>query len=307
MGMESPSRWRQMTQTSKDFNSDFPSRNGLAWLVSLMVLVWAFWPTFQGLAHKWATDPGYSHGFLVPLFSAYLLWLRRDGLRSEAPAWGWGMVFLLAGLGLRLLGATFIFFWFDAVALLPCLAAITLSLGGRMMFRAAWPAIAFLFFMIPLPYQMETMLGAPLQTLASRGSTFLLQVLGQPAVRDGNTIMIHDIKLGVVEACSGLRMLVTFFTFSTGVAILSARPLLDRVCIVLSAVPIALITNMLRITATGVMYQTHPQFAQRFFHDWAGWFMMPVCLAMLGAELWILNRLVLEGQGPAPRRKLALT
>lgn len=307
MGMESSSRWRPMTKIPRDFKVDFRSPNALAWIVSLGVLVWAFWPTLQGLAHKWATDPGYSHGVLVPIFSAYLLWLRRDRWQIGSPAWGWGLVALAVGLSLRLLGGTFIFFWFDAVALLPCLAAIVLCLGGRSAFRAAWPAIAFLFFMIPLPYKLETMLGAPLQTLASRGSTFLLQVLGQPAVREGNTIMIHDIKLGVVEACSGLRMLVTFFTFSTGVAMLSGKPALDRICIVLSAVPIALITNILRITATGVMYQTHPQFAQRFFHDWAGWFMMPVCLAMLGAELWILNRLVLEAPGTTPRRKLALT
>jgi exosortase len=167
-------------------------------------------------------------------------------------------------------------------------------LGGRAMLRGACPAILFLFFMIPLPYKLETMLGGPLQTLASRGSTFLLQILGQPAVREGNTIMLNEVRLGVVEACSGLRMLVTFFTFSTGVALLIRKPLLERCCIILSAVPIALVTNVLRITATGVMYQVNQKFAQMFFHDLAGWFMMPVCLLFLGLELWILNRLIIE-------------
>jgi exosortase len=186
------------------------------------------------------------------------------------------------------------------LALLPCLAAVVALFGGKPALRASWPALAFLFFMIPLPYKLEVALGGPLQTLAARGSAFMLQVLGQPAVREGNTIMINDVKLGIVEACSGLRMLVTFFTFSTGVAILIRKPLLERSCIVLSAVPIALITNIMRITATGVMYQVNRNFAQMFFHDLAGWFMMPVCLAFLGLELWILNRMIIETRKARP-------
>jgi exosortase/archaeosortase family protein len=95
-------------------------------------------------------------------------------------------------------------------------------------------------------------------------------------------------------------MLVTFFTFSTGVALLIRKPLLERTCIVLSAIPIALVTNIIRITATGLMYQLNKQFAQMFFHDLAGWFMMPICLAFLGLELWILNRLIIETRQPRP-------
>jgi len=300
--------WRVSMAKDRDWiKIDFSDRSLWTWIIAILALVWSFWPTLQGLAHKWATDPGYSHGILVPLFAGYLLWLRRNQWQIGRPAWGWGLAFVTLGIVARLLGGALIFFWFDAVALLPWLAGIVLLLGGKSAARAAWPAIAFLFFMIPLPYKLETALGSPLQILASRGSTFLLQVMGQPAIREGNTIMIHDIKLGVVEACSGLRMLVTFFTFSTGMALLIHKPLLERFCIVMSAVPIALITNILRITATGVMYQTNPEFAQRFFHDWAGWFMMPVCLAMLGAELWVLNRLILEDPSTGPRRNLALT
>src|SRR5262249_7676336 len=116
--------------------------------------------------------------------------------------------------------------------------------------------------------------------------------------------MLNDIKLGVVEACSGLRMLVTFFTFSTGVAIVIRRPWLEKMCIVLSAIPIALITNIFRITATGLMYQSHRNFAEAFFHDLAGWFMMPVCLILLGIELWMLNRLIVHASPPRARLQL---
>ncbi len=290
-----------MTNTASKNKPAFPA---LAWGVAAMALVWSFWPTLLALTHKWLHDPGYSHGILVPGFALYLLWLRRDQLRTDPPMLVPGVAMLLLAAGLRAVGGTFIFDWFDAIALLPALLGVTMLLGGRAMLRGALPAILFLFFMIPLPYKLETMLGGPLQTLASRGSTFMLQVLGQPAVREGNTIMLNEIRLGVVEACSGLRMLVTFFTFSTAVALLIRKPHLERCCIVLSAVPIALVTNILRITATGVMYQADAKFAQMFFHDLAGWFMMPVCLAFLGVELWILNRLIIEvGQ---PKRSLRL-
>jgi exosortase len=266
----------------------------------LAVAAWTFWPTFQELAQKWFHDADYSHGVLVPFFAAYLLWTRRQQLSFGEPAWGLGLGLLAVVAVLRIASGIFVFAWSDAVALLPCLAGIVALLGGKRALRAAWPAIAFLFFMIPLPYKLEVALGGPLQTLAARGSGFMLQVLGQPAVREGNTIMINDIKLGIVEACSGLRMLVTFFTFSTGVALLIRKPLLERVCIVLSAVPIALVTNIIRITATGIMYQINRDFAQKFFHDLAGWFMMPICLVFLGMELWILNRLIIDSRPARP-------
>jgi exosortase len=273
----------------------------LAALAAVLVVVgWTFWPTIQELTQKWFHDAGYSHGVLVPFFAAYLLWMRREQISFGEPAWGLGLGLLALVAVLRVASGMFVFVWSDAVALLPCLAGIVALLGGKPALRAAWPAITFLFFMIPLPYKLEVALGGPLQTLAARGSAFMLQVLGQPAVREGNTIMINDIKLGIVEACSGLRMLVTFFTFSTGVALLIRKPLLERVCIVLSAVPIALITNIIRITATGIMFQMNRDFAQRFFHDLAGWFMMPICLAFLGLELWILNRLIIETRQARP-------
>ncbi len=294
-----------MTNTDTRIKPALQSPVVLTWAVVVLVAGWSFWPTLNALADKWFHDAGYSHGILVPLFSGYLLWIRRDKLTLGPPA-------ILPALGclaltavLRVIGGTFVFDWFDAIAILPCLAAIVFMLGGRPLFLAAWPAVAFLFFMVPLPYKLETTLGAPLQTLASRGSAFLLQTLGQPAVREGNTIMLNEVKLGIVEACSGLRMLLTFFTFSTGMAILIRKPILEKICIVLSAVPIALITNILRITATGVMYQVNPKFAHAFFHDLAGWFMMPVCLAFLGLELWALNRLVVEA-GPPRRTRLAI-
>jgi exosortase len=297
----------QSATISKPANASLSSSRPVRFcLIALAVVVgWTFWPTIAELCQKWLHDPQYSHGLLVPGFALYLLWTRRSILATNAaPQVAAGLVCLIIGMVCRIISGIFCFDWIDAVALLPCLLGITLLLGGKPALKCAWPAIAFLYFMIPMPYRVETALSAPLQKLATLGSVYLLQTLGQPAIAEGNTIMMNEIKLGVVEACSGMRMLVTFFTFSTGVAIIIRKPWLEKMCIVMSAIPIALVTNILRITATGLMYQNNRAFAQMFFHDLAGWFMMPVCLIFLGVELWMLNRLILQESAPKPRLQL---
>src|SRR5262249_46348892 len=126
-------------------------------------------------------------------------------------------------------------------------------------------------------------------------STFVLQTLGQPALAEGNTILMRDARLNIVEACSGLRMLVSFFTFSTAACLLVKKPLADRLCILFSAIPIALAVNIIRIVSTGYL-QLHVSSETAFHisHDLAGWVMMPLALAFLWVELWILKRLVIE-------------
>src|SRR5262249_40983599 len=210
------------------------------------------------------------------------------GCRLNGPTGpGGGGPVLAAGLGLRLFGTYFHFVWLDPISLLPTLAGLCLLLGGWAAFRWAWPAIGFLAFMIPLPHSAAVALSGQLQRIATIASTFLLQTMGLPALADGNTIRLDDVEIGVVEACSGLRMLVVFFALSTGAALLIRRTLGEKLVLVASAVPIALASNILRITATGVLYQTvNGDIAQAFFHDVAGWLMMPLglCFLWLGVE-----------------------
>src|SRR5262249_22312448 len=111
-------------------------------------LVWAHWTTLCELAARWSSDPQYSHGYLVPLFALFLLWLRRDRLRQTMPSPNWcGLVFLAAGIGLRLTGTYYHYIWVEQISLLPCLAGIFVLLGGWPAWRWSWPAIAFLFYM----------------------------------------------------------------------------------------------------------------------------------------------------------------
>src|SRR5262249_26083261 len=161
-------------------------------------------------------DPQYSHGYLVPVFAVALLFFRRHriGGRISQPSW-WAVPLILLGIGMQLLDAYFYLRWLGQVSLLPILAGICLAVGGRTALRWAWPAIAYLLFMIPLPGRLEGFLADPLQRVATIGSTNILQTLGFFAQSEGNVILLSEEELGVVDACKGLHMLMVFFALST--------------------------------------------------------------------------------------------
>jgi exosortase len=258
------------------------------------VFFWAYWPTLEILAHRWLRDSQYSHGVLVPPFALMLLGLR--GCQLEKITFGfrwWGLPLLALGILLRLIGTYLYFDWLDAASILPCLAGFAVLLGGKQALHWAWPSIAFLVFMIPLPYRFELAAAGPLRRLATLLSTYALQTIGFPAIAEGNVILLGEVKIGVVEACSGLSMLVTFFALATGVTFVIQRVWWEKLVLVLSAVPIAVIVNVIRITVTGTLHETvGHEVANLVFHDLAGWMMMPLALALLWVELKVLSRLM---------------
>jgi len=268
------------------------------------ICLWAYWPTLTTLWQRWSSDPQYSHGYLVPAFAAVMLWLRaaqRNAIKWR-PNW-LGVPILALAFGLRFVADHIYFDWLDAFSLLVCLAGLFALLGGVPALRWSWAAIAFLLFMIPLPYTVEMSLAYPLRTVATHASNYALQTIGLPAVAQQHTIIFNDVRLGVAEACSGLSMLVIFIALSTAFAIVVDRPWLDRLVIVLSAVPVALLANITRITVTGLMHAwVGREIADLVFHDLAGWLMMPFALIVLWLEMWLLRRLFLEAapQGPLP-------
>lgn len=260
------------------------------------LLLWAYWTTLAELAQLWSHDPQYSHGYLVPAFALYLLWQRREKLNGVGLAWdGWGLLLLALGTVLRLAGAFLFLPWLDVASLLPCLAGLCVLFAGRRSLGWSWPALGFLLFMLPLPYRVQIALAQPLQNIATWASTYLLQTLGFPTLAEGNIILLNETRIGVVEACNGLSMLITFFALSAAVAILLPGHWLHRILIVLSAVPIALAANILRILTTAILHETvGAGIANLLFHDLAGWFMMPLALTMMGLEWWLLRRLLVE-------------
>ena len=263
-----------------DRSRSLPLRSLLPLAGLALCLAWVYWPSLTGLASRWG-DAEYSHGYLVPVFSLYLLWSRRGMLPAEPlrPSW-WGLPVLAAGLALRFAGTYAFFDWLAAVALLA---------GGGRALRWSWPAIAFLVFMIPLPHRLETGLAQPLQHIATTASTYALQTLGFAAFAEGNVIRMGEVRIGVVEACSGLSMLIIFFALATAVILVVRRPPLDKALIFASALPIAVAANLIRITVTGVLHKVAgSRLADLVFHDLAGWLMMPLALGLLWVELRLL-------------------
>lgn len=263
--------------------------------VMAAVLCWSYWNTIVSIAQAWER-PQYSHGYIVPMFAAFLLWLRYEPVREASAGERWiGVGILAIGLALRLVTAFFSTVIPEMATLPICLIGVFTMVGGLHMLRWSWPALAFLVFMLPFPDFVERGLLDPLQNLATRMSTFALQTLGFACYSEGNRIQLGDLQMGVVDACSGLRMLTIFFALATAITLVTERPLWERIVIVISAVPIAIVVNVIRITVTGVLYRTTSQkIADAVFHDLAGWVMMPMALGLLYVELQLLSHLWVE-------------
>ena len=271
-----------------------------------LALLWSYWPVLVDVAKRWSTDPTYSHGYLVPLFAGWLLWKRykstsvESGQEEWVGSW-WGIPLLLVGVAMHAGGALLYFDALSEFSFLATLAGLCLCFGGWTFLSIAWPSIGFLIFMLPLPYRVEVALALPLQNLATSASAYLLQMFGLVATAEGNNIGLTDGVLSVVEACNGLGMLVTFFALATAVAIVIDRPWLDKVVIVASAVPVALISNILRITLTGVLFETvGSRVALVIYHDLAGWLMMPLALGLMWVELKMMSRLLVSPPPEVP-------
>jgi exosortase len=261
-------------------------------------LCWSLWPVLAFMQDRWTVDPRYAHGYLVPAFSLALLWLRRDRLKGVTPNPStWGLLLILLGAGFQLLGGFLRHDSVAGVALVPYLAGLCLILGGWGVLRWAWLSIVFLLFMVPLPFRVENALGPPLQEMATNSSTYVLQTLGFMAFSEGFVIQLNDARIGVVEACSGLSMLMTFTALATAAAlVVDGRSLGERLVLVLSSMPVALAANILRITATAILHDTvGGPLADKFYHDLAGWVMIPVALGLYWLEIWVLSRLVSDG------------
>jgi exosortase len=268
----------------------------LAGLVVLLVL--AYWDMFALTSAAW-NEGLYSHGWIVPVFALWLLWVRWEPFGPVPAMERWiGLGLLVLGLSARLLAAEYGMHPVDRLSFLPSILGVFMLVGGFNIVRWAGPALGFLLFMFPLPNKLEVLVHGKLQRLASICSTFVLQTLGVSAFRQGNLISIPGLQepLTIADACSGLRMLTIFCALAVAMVFLIDRPWWDKFVILLSAIPIALAVNIIRITVTGLLYKFVGQdnhFATKLAHDWAGYFMMPLALGFLWLELQILERLTI--------------
>ncbi len=204
---------------------------------------------------------------------------------------------------IRWTGVYFNYNWLEYFSIVPCLAAITLFIGGWRIFLWAWPALVFLFFIVPLPGLLSDFLSDPLQRIGTHVSVFVIQTLGIPAQASGNQIILRDTApLGVEEACSGIKMLMLFFTLCVGAAFIMRKPVWERVLVVISAPPIAILSNVFRITLTAILFEMAHQWpsvmskeiAEKVFHDFAGLLMMPLALLILWGEMVLISKLMIQ-------------
>lgn len=258
------------------------------------VVVWAYIPIWAGLIRTWNGNAQYSHGWLVPFLSVAILYHRRELLSAWIPRPSlWGLPFLAIGIALRLAGGHYYVGTLEEYSLFPTLIGIALCVGGWSALRWSWPAIGFLWFMIPLHGQVANLLSNKLQRFATIASAHLIETSGFAAQTEGNVILLNDVDMGIVEACNGLRMMMTFFALSCAVAIFLNAPWWKKTLIVIGAIPVAMACNVLRIASTGVLHETAGhEFANLVFHDLAGWLMMPLGLGLLWLEVVFLNRLL---------------
>jgi exosortase len=274
-----------------------------ALVATILALCLAYAPNFQWLRLTWTVNPNYSHGWLVIPIALVILWQRLTTPESEPspsaisrPWLGW--CFLAAILAARAFAYERSFQWLETATILPAIACLVWSFGSWPLLRRVWPAIAFLVFMLPLPDLIDNGIALPLQQIAASGSSFLLQLSGLWVIQEGNVINLRTASAGmerldVAAACNGLKMLMTLTATITATIILVPLPTWKRIVLLISIVPIALISNMTRIVSTGFCYYLiEGPTAKEWAHDVSGWLMMPMALVLVGLELGILSWLV---------------
>lgn len=272
-----------------------PWRFVLVGVALAVAFAWAYWPTLVGLVHAWVQEVDYSHGFLVAPIAVLFLWLRRDEVPDLAGGFAWpGLVLIVLSIAMRVGGTLIYLDAIDGWSMLFWIAGVFWLFGGWKLLRWALPAVAFLWFMVPLPYRVEHALSWRLQGVATQMSCWVLQLLGQPALPEGNVISLGDLQFGVEEACSGMRIFLGIFALAFGYLILVRRSWWERGLLIFSVIPVALVANATRIVVTVLLNQyVSGEAAHRFNHDVAGLVMIPFAAALFALVLWYLSKLIL--------------
>jgi exosortase len=270
----------------------------------LEIMVVAYWNTLLQLFSAWK-DPQYSHGWLVPIFTAVFLAIRRQPFTPVPVSNRWAGVAIIAiGLAARTYGALIRNDGIELLSIMPVLFGIFIVAGGWSMMRWAAAPLAFSAFMMPLPDPIADRLLSPLQHVATVASTYVLQTLGVVSFYIGNKILIGDgFPLNVEEQCSGLRMCTIFLAMAVAMTMITERPWWQNVIVILSSIPIAVAVNLIRIVITALLYQLlgpDSELAKHFFHDLAGWFMMPLAFVFLYLEMQFLDHVLIEETSAAP-------
>jgi len=273
------------SQAPRMVRADAPSRGGATplglWLLrhrwalmasfGLVVILYA--RNFAKLVSDWSRDENYSHGFVVPIAFAWMVWQRRADLaRLPVLPRPWGLALIAMAVVQLLVGTLGAEFFVAHTSLLVLLSGMILYLVGTGIFRQLAFPVGWLLFMIPLPAIAFNAITFPLQLLASRLASGLLDLANVPNLREGNILHLSNFTLGVVEACSGVRSLISLVALAAllGYFWFSGKP--AQWILLASAAPVAVGVNALRVAGTGVVGNYWGQrWAEGFFHAFSGW------------------------------------
>ena len=251
-------------------SSENPPWKAIAWFGLFLVL--AYFPVLIGLVKHWNTDDDMGHAFFVPLVAAYVAWDNKKLLFSLKPNPSiLGVFLMLWGIVQLYIGSLGAEFFLQRSALLISLVGVVLATGGWPLLRALFFPLSLLIFMIPIPSVIYNQITFPLQLFASSVAENVLLLMGIPVLRDGNVLELASQKLSVVEACSGIRSLLSLSFLSLVYAYFFDKRPMMRLYLLLATIPIAIIANAGRVTATGVLSEIDPKLAQGVFHEMEGW------------------------------------
>lgn len=259
--------------------------------VAVIAAVALSWQNFQKLWDDWMTLPAYSHGVLVPFVFGLLVFLERDRLRNldDTPSL-WGVVLIGTGVLCLATGTLSGLYFIQQVSVLFLVAGIVAGYWGLRTLNATRFPILYLLFMIPLPYLIFNAIALPLQMIAAKGSAHLLEMLQIPVYREGNIINLPHISLGVVKACSGIQSLVSLLAIAVLLTKIGNVKGWPGILFILSAVPIAVVANMIRIAGAGVLGSMNPDLAEGFFHLFSGWVVFLFAFLSMLFEMRLLQR-----------------
>ncbi len=276
--------------------------------VKLLIIGGLFYYLFhneiRAIVGKWS-DPAWSHGFLIPLFSLYFINQRKnDILNLQTKPCYWGLLLIICGILFYLFNTVSPsgYDYFSSITMIATIGAVVLFLGGWLLLKYTWLPIGFLVFAVPLPTRYYVMLTMPMQKIAAQIAAVLLNLVnGLEAEASGVVIDVIykgqrlEPPLNVDEACSGMRLLMTFLALGVAMAYLHYRPMWQRLILLASTIPIAIICNNVRVTATGFIYILFdPRYAQGLYHDLLGMAMLPLAFGLYWLIAWFLSSLFIE-------------
>jgi exosortase len=275
-------------------NSDgSPTSSRIDWIpyaIIAVLLCVLYYRVALKLVYDWYTLPDYSHGFLVPLFAAFLVWDKRKVLSSIPIKQAWsGIALVVVSIGVLILGVYGVELFTARMSFVMLLTGLIWTFFGWAMVRALAFPLLVLILAIPFPAIVFNQITFPLQLLASRIASDILPMLGVPTLHEGNVIKLPIMDLEVAEACSGIRSLMSLFTLAVFYGYFLERSTKRRVILALASIPIAVTANVARIVGTGLCVQYwDPDKALGFFHEFSGWVMFVISLGCL----YLVHRLM---------------